>query len=138
MTCQALIDVPIISAGCQWNIDKRLARHMVWIHDRHFGGVMFYVPYSLNFSRVKIFADFEVLSQTVKILASKYLSKHTFSLRNGLNPRKFYPRIRKSGSAFSVLGDIRSMLWYRLYKRIFTPYCFMCIVPGIVRERRYQ
>ena len=32
-----------------------------------------HVPYSLNFSRVKNFADFEVLSQAVKILALKYL-----------------------------------------------------------------
>ena len=55
------------------------------------------LPYSLNFSRVKIFAEFKVLSQAVKIIALKYLSKHTFSLRNALNPQKFYPRIRKSG-----------------------------------------
>ena len=55
------------------------------------------VLYSLNFSRMKIFADFTVLSQTVKILTLKYLSKHAFSLRNTLSPQKFYPGIKKSG-----------------------------------------
>ena len=43
------------------------------------------VLYSLNFLRVKIFVDFVVLSQTVKFLTSKYLSKQTFSLRNALS-----------------------------------------------------
>ena len=50
------------------------------------------IPYSLNFLRVKIFADFVVLSQTVKILTLKYVSKYTFSLRNTLSPQKFYPK----------------------------------------------
>ena len=70
-----------------------------------------YIPYSLNFSRVKIFADFEVLSQIVKILALKYLSKHTFSLRNALSLQKFYPRIRKSGSATKIF----TLKKFRLY-----------------------
>ena len=52
--------------------------------------------YSLNFSREKIFTDFMVLSQTVKILTIKYLSKHlpehTFSLRNALSPQKIVPK----------------------------------------------
>ena len=58
--------------------------------------------YSLNFSRVKIFTDFAVLSQTVKILTSKYLSKHTFSLRNTLSPQKLYLGIKKSGSTMKL------------------------------------
>ena len=69
------------------------------------------LPYSLNFSRVKIFADFEVLSQTMKIIALKYLFKHTFSLRNALNPRKFYSRIRKSGWAAKIF----TLKKFRLY-----------------------
>ena len=51
---------------------------------------------------MKIFTDFEVSSQRVKILALKYLSKHTLSLRNALNLQKFHPRIRKSGSAAKI------------------------------------
>ena len=54
------------------------------------------VLYNLNFWRVKIFTDFVVLSQTVKFLTSKYLSKHTFSLRNALSLQKFYPGLGKS------------------------------------------
>ena len=34
----------------------------------------------------KIFANFVVLSQAMKFLTSKYLSKHTFCLRNALSP----------------------------------------------------
>ena len=35
------------------------------------------------------FVDFAVLSQTVKILTLKYISKHIFSLRNAVSPHKF-------------------------------------------------
>ena len=59
------------------------------------------VPYSLNISRGKIFADF-VVYLTVKNLTSKYLSKHTFRLRNALSPQKIYPEIRKSGSTAKI------------------------------------
>ena len=45
--------------------------------------------YSLNILRIKDFADFVVLSQTVKTLNSKYLPKHAFSLRKALSPQKF-------------------------------------------------
>ena len=49
-----------------------------------------------------MFADFTVLFQAVKILALKYLSKHTFSSRNALSLQKFYLGIRKSGSTAKI------------------------------------
>ena len=75
-------------------------------------------PYSLNFSRVKIFADFAVLSQTVKILTLKYLSKHTFSLRNALSLQKFYLGIKKSGSTTKLF----TLEKFRLYGILYTTY----------------
>ena len=39
------------------------------------------ILFSLNFYRIKVFTDFVVISQTVKNLTSKYLSKHTFCLK---------------------------------------------------------
>ena len=61
---------------------------------------------------MKIFADFVVLSQTVKILTSKYLSKYTFNLRNLFSLQKFYPRIRKSAWLNSKIFTLEK---FRLY-----------------------
>ena len=46
------------------------------------------ILYSLNVLREKLFADFMVLSQAVKISTSKCLAKYTFSLRNTLSLQK--------------------------------------------------
>ena len=70
----------------------------VYVH----GFILLMISFSLNFSRAKIFAGFAVLSQTIKILASKYLSRHTFSLRNALSLWKFYPGVKKSGSTVKI------------------------------------
>ena len=86
------------------------------------------ILYSLNFSRVKTFTDFEVLSQIEKILASKYLFKHTFSLGNALTVQKFYPRIRKSGSAAKIFTLKKFRLYGKLIElQIFVAFYILCI-----------
>ena len=87
-------------------------------------------PYSLNFSRVKIFADFAVLSHKVKILTSKYLSKHTFSLRNALSLQKFYLEIKKSGSTTKLF----TLEKFRLYGILYTTYR----ITGYIRSRNFR
>ena len=41
-----------------------------------------------NYSETDFFGDFMILSQTVKILSSKHLSKYTFNLRNAMSLQK--------------------------------------------------
>ena len=43
-----------------------------------------------------------ILSQAVKILTSKYLYKHTFSLRNALGLQKVYQKPRKPGPTAKI------------------------------------
>ena len=59
-----------------------------------FTGLCLHIYTSIKYSptvyfEVKMFADFVVLSQTVKTLSSKYLPKHAFGLRNALSPQYF-------------------------------------------------
>ena len=46
---------------------------------------------------MKIFTDFIVLTQTVKVLTLKYLSKHASNIRNAWSLQKFHLEIKKSG-----------------------------------------
>ena len=54
------------------------------------GMVCHSIPYSLKFSRVKIFEDFEDFCLASKILTLKILVLHRHLLKNLAKPRKFY------------------------------------------------
>ena len=67
----------------------------------------------------KLFVDFAILSQAVKMSTLKYLSKHAFSLRNALSLQKFYHKARKSDST-TILLLMKYMVSYDIAKYVST------------------
>ena len=60
---------------------------------------IFTITVSPIYFKGEIFADFEILSQAVKM---KYFSKHTFNLRNALSQQKLYHEIKKTVKKFTL------------------------------------